>query len=395
MRPAVVAATLWAASMILTVASVALLAITFDAPTGEAWGFRDFAALFAVAYSSVGAVLVWRRPAHPIGWLLAVGGLLAAVQAFAEQYAVLVLIARPGSGPAGVYVAWLGSWIWVVGAGMMGGVFLLLLPDGRVPSARWRWTVPYGVGAISLAAAAFAIQPGPLQNFTYVDNPFGVALPGSLDAVLMYAGLVAVLVLMVLGAVAIVQRARHAEAVVRQQLKWFVFPAILLVPALFLSLPAFTASSSKPAQVVAIFAFVLVGVAAGVAIFRYRLYEVDVLIRRTLVYGALVAALGATYVAAIVALQFVLAQFTSGSSVAVAASTLAVVALFQPLRSRIQRAVDQRFYRSQYDAQRTVDAFALRLRDEIDLDALSAALVGVVTDAVRPLHATLWLRRER
>ncbi len=376
MRPAVVAATLWAASMILTVASVALLAITFDAPTGEAWGFRDFAALFAVAYSSVGAVLVWRRPAHPIGWLLAVGGLLAAVQAFAEQYAVLVLIARPGSGPAGVYVAWLGSWIWVVGAGMMGGVFLLLLPDGRVPSARWRWTVPYGVGAISLAAAAFAIQPGPLQNFTYVDNPFGVALPGSLDAVLMYAGLVAVLVLMVLGAVAIVQRARHAEAVVRQQLKWFVFPAILLVPALFLSLPAF-------------------GVAAGVAIFRYRLYEVDVLIRRTLVYGALVAALGAAYVAAVVALQFVLAQFTSGSSVAVAASTLAVVALFQPLRSRIQRAVDQRFYRSQYDAQRTVDAFALRLRDEIDLDALSAALVGVVTDAVRPLHATLWLRRER
>jgi hypothetical protein len=248
---------------------------------------------------------------------------------------------------------------------------------------------------------AVALRPGPLAAFPAMSNPYGWSDHGGAVDALFVAGLVVGALGMSLTLWSQVRRFRRSTGAERQQLKWFlasmVFLAVVLVPAVALLYGESEASASSSqryaGRALAAVATVAVPIAIGVAILRYRLYDIDVLINRTLVYGAVTALLAATYFGAVVFIQALLRPFTSGSELAVAASTLLVVALFQPLRGRIQDVIDRRFYRSRYDAVRTIDTFSSRLRDEVELDAVRADLVAVVYDTIRPAHASVWLRR--
>jgi hypothetical protein len=245
-------------------------------------------------------------------------------------------------------------------------------------------------------SASAALKAGPMDGLaTSRDNPAGL-IPAQLAALLLGPVVALLFGVVLLAVTSLTVRFRRATGVERQQLKWLVYAVALLAFFSFTNTLAFlTGRASDLTGAAFILSLALIPLAIGVAILRYRLYDIDVLIRRTLVYGATTAGIAAAFFAGIVVLQALLRPVTSGSELAVAASTLASVALFQPLRRRIQSAVDRRFYRSKYDAERTLDAFAVRLRDEVDLEALERELVGVVNDTMQPAHASVWLRSAR
>jgi hypothetical protein len=247
-----------------------------------------------------------------------------------------------------------------------------------------------GAAFIPLAFFLFALRPGPVENATFIDNP--IALGGILADIRAalegpVSGFMALTV--AVSGTALAVRFRRARGVERQQLKWVASAAVFAAIAFGIQVAS---NSAKPTEVLVIVAFMTIPVAIGIAILRYRLYDIDLLINRALVYGATSAGIAIAFFAGIIVLQAVLRPLTGGSEVAVAISTLASVALFQPLRSRMQSSVDRRFYRSRYDAARTLDVFSVRLRDEVDLDAVRSDLVRAVHETVQPAHASVWLR---
>jgi hypothetical protein len=264
---------------------------------------------------------------------------------------------------------------------------LLLFPDGRLLSPHWRLVGWAAILSAVVTSAVMAFKPGPLQEAAYLDNPFAVLPPSAVGA-LAAIGIASILPVMGGASWSLVLRFRRAAGVEREQIKWLAFSAVPLVGAGFASaiLP------DKLGQVLFVFLLLAVPVAVGIAILRYRLYDIDVLINRALVYGATTAGIAVAFFGGIVLLQALLRPITSGSELAVAASTLASLALFQPLRRRVQNAVDRRFYRSRYDATRTLDEFGVRLRDEVDLDAVRGELVDAAARTVQPAHASVWLR---
>jgi hypothetical protein len=302
--------------------------------------------------------------------------------------------------PFAVAAAWLGGWLWMPADVAITTFLPLLFPSGSLPTRRWR-PVAWLSGLAMALAAARALRAGPVsENFPSVTNP--LALPGGfgdalarIEPVLMLAWAAAA----VLSTAALVVRLRRARGIERQQLKWFGSAMAFLGVSFAAVVPVyvFVGYSAAAGWITGLPAIgiTLLPVAAGVAILRYRLYEIDVLIRRTLVYGALSAALVATYVGLVVVVQALLRPFTAGSELAVAGSTLATLALVQPLRHRIRGFVDRRFYRSRYDAVRTLDAFATRMRDQVDIDAVRRGVLDVVGATVQPAHASVWLRPER
>jgi len=385
----IVAWSIWGVAMTLSAAALALLAASWNAAVPDSWGFRGFQVLFAVPFTTIGAIIVARRP-NVVGWILVAVGALSGLQAFAEEYGIYGIIARPDGLPGAIWFAWLSSWIWVFVVGTVAIHLVLFYPDGRLPSPAWWPLAVAGALAMCGVATGLALAPGPLNNAPYVDNPIGLVPLGSASVV---AGVFAVVAALAAATTASAfYRFRRAVGIERQQLKWLAYFAALLAIAV---LVGSVGQAYKPAQLFLIAAATAVPFAIGLAVMRYRLYEIDVIIRRTLIYGVLSATLVGVYVAAVLALQYALSPFTTGNALVVAGSTLVAVALFQPLRERIRRAVDQRFYRSRYDAQATIDAFAVRLRNEIDLDALASELLDVVSDTVRPAWARLWLRKER
>jgi hypothetical protein len=353
-----------------------------------------FSVAQVVAFSAVGALLIARRPTNRIGWILAIAGLTIAATSFAGVYAEYSLVTSRGSLAGTVWAAWFVSWIWIVGAGPALTFLLLIFPDGRLPSRRWRLVGWFSAAAITTIALGMAFTPGPMEGFARA-NPLGFApLQGT---ILHYGGIgwFMFLACVALSAVSVGARYRRANAGERQQIKWFAFAgAFAAIGWVGLSI---TYGGEGP-LIVAIQLFqtisiVGVPVAVGIAVLRYRLYDIDLLINRTLVYGALTALLVAVYVGSIVVLQGLLGTLTGQESqLAIVASTLAVAALFNPLRRRIQSFIDRRFYRSKYDAAETLEAFSAKLRDETDLDALSDDLVGVVRETMQPAHVSLWLR---
>ena len=381
-------------ALVLTAASVAFatgalvwLALSWGAPLPDSWGFRGFSIVHAIGFTAVGAIVSLRRPANAVGWLLLSAGFVAALGAFALEYGVYAIVGRAIALPGGFFGAWLGSWTWVLYIVGILPFVLLRFPDGRLLSARWR---PVGWGAILgtvVTAAYMAWKPGPLQNAAYADNPF-TPLPSSLTDTLGAIGVGTLLPVMGGASWSLVLRFRRSTGIEREQIKWLALSAVPLVGAGFAS----AVLPDKLGQVLAVFLQLSVPIAVGIAVLRYRLYDIDVLIRRTLIYATVSGLLAAAYLGGVALFQFVLAPFTSGSPIAVAVSTLLVVALFQPLRRRIGSAVDRRFYRSKYDAERTLDAFASRLRDQIDLGALEGELLGVVYETIQPAHASVWLR---
>ncbi|MDQ2915174.1 MAG: hypothetical protein M3T56_18275 [Chloroflexota bacterium] len=362
------------------------------------------AAVTWLIYALVGAVLLWRRPEHRSGWLFAVVALGWSLNDFAGGYGVRAVAAIP-PWPGGNIALWLdGGNGWPVW--MSSGLLLMLVvtfPDGRLPSSRWRaftwllavWTVA------AVLATAFAAEPRQFVGGPADMNPFPAPPPiGKALAVLQAPINAAGLLFFAAGATALFRRFRRARGVERQQLKWFTasFAFVAAVVAVFVPITLTYGTQNAPPLGQAFFKYVvlpsvsLIPLAAGIAILRHRLYDIDLLIKRSLVYGATSAAIAGSFFLGIVALQPVLRPLTSGSELAVAASTLASFALFQPIRRRVQDAVDRRFDRSRYDAARTLDSFADRLRDEVDLDSLRADLVGAVNRTMGPSHASLWLR---
>ena len=351
----------------------------------------------STVFGGVGAALVARRPGNAIGWLCLALGLTGTSALAAQAYGTRAVITAPGTLPGGVFATWLAGWVGTPTYVILTMFLPLLFPTGRPPSPRWRPILWASFACLACFSLFAAFTPGPLQGAPQFENPFGVALLSQTPVVLVGRIVFASQIALSLACLAsVIIRYRHARSAERQQLKWFAwaFAFMFLVLVLGSGLQAIVGIAVPQLwwDLVWSISIAMIPVAIGIAVLRYRLYDIDILINRTIVYGATTAGIAVAFFGGVVVLQTLLRAFTTGSEIAVATSTLLTLALLQPLRSRIQRAVDHRFYRSRYDAARTIDAFADQLRDEVDLDAVRAYLLGAVSQTMSPAHASLWLR---
>ncbi len=394
--------------MVMFVATIPLWFLARGADLPSSWradlgvGSLLGGALF-LAFPLVGALIASKRPENAVGWLCLVVGLIWTLIGVLEYYSYYGA-ATPGSVPFPVAMAGISDWMWVPAMGLLGTYVLLLFPDGRLPSRRWRPLAWLSGAVILLLSVCVMLAPGRLGNLAGVRKPF--ALEGA-DWLVggAYALLPLLPLCMLASALSLVMRYRRSGGEQRQQIKWMAFAAsvvvVLYAIAMLVSF-VFPEESWTTAGTVwwlnlltyaVLLSFTLVPIAVGVAVLKYRLYDIDVLINRTLVYGSLTAMLALIYVGGVVGLQaFFRAVTGQESTLAVVASTLAIAALFNPLRQRVQGFVDRRFYRSKYDAAKTLAAFNARLRDETQLDTLVHDLAGVVRETIQPTHVSLWLR---
>jgi hypothetical protein len=381
-----------ALSLALTAITVLLIVLLIRSDTPIYYYWLE-TSMVALGYSTVGAIVASRLPKSPIGWLFCAIGLIFGLSHFSAEYAAYALLAPSRSLPAGEAFAWLTSWVWVFGLGLI--VYLdLLFPNGRLPSTRWRWFAWFTAIVLLPAAILGALSPGLILSSTLI-NPLGVeGLPNVSRAIeaFMYA-------LIVVGASSMLARLRHAGRIERQQIEWFAYATAVAISGVILKNTVYPAVGLTwvwwVGLVLTTVGVVSSPVAMGIAIFRYRLYQIDLIINRTLVYGSLTAVLACVYLGGVVFLQYAFRALSGeGSQLAVVASTLIIAALFIPLRRRIQSFIDRRFYRRKYDARKTLEAFSAQLRNETDLDALSDDLVGVVRETIQPAHVSLWLRSD-
>jgi hypothetical protein len=352
----------------------------------------------AILYGAVGALVASRRPRNPIGWILCFVSVAVSVVAFCSPYADHSLYGD-GSLPAARYAAWLANWLLVPALFGAPASIFLLFPTGRPPSPRWRPVV--WVLGLAMAGAGFgiALRPGELFSFPGVVNPLGIGgAAGEVMAALDDGSEIVAIPVLLASLAAMLLRLRRARGEERQQVKWVVYAAALGTTSFAISFVPEALGATRVEEVfffLGVAGIALIPVAAGLAILRYRLYDIDVVINRTLVYGSVTALLAGAYLGLILLFQLAFSPLTEENSLAVALSTLAVAALFRPARNRVQALVDRRFYRRRYDAQRTLEGFASRLREEVDLDALRVELTGVVAETMQPAHVSLWLREVR
>jgi MFS family permease len=357
-----------------------------------------------LAFPLVGALVASRRPRNPIGWILLADGILWMLGGIFDSYRVYSL-ARPGSVPFPVVIYALGQWLWVPAVGLFAIYLILLFPDGGLPSRRWRTLAWLSGLVLVLLSVGIVLSPGPLNGLRAVQNPFGLEqYPWVINAFLVVLPLLPLCILA--SAVSLVLRYRRSGGEVREQIKWIAFAA-LFVGVLFLVdigasllLTSGTAADAEPPWLKLLdqfgfLSYTAVPIAVGFAVLKYRLFDIDVIINRTLVYGLLTALLVLVYFGGVTATQAVFRTLTGQQQqpqLAIVVSTLVIAALFNPLRRRIQSLIDMRFYRRKYDAAKTLEAFSAKLRDETDLDALSDDLVGVARETMQPSHVSLWLR---
>ena len=348
-----------------------------------------------VTFASIGALLVVRRPENAVGWFMVLIGLSNALAGLTAA----ITFSAVADGAAGAALAGVAGWLTNLFA-ILGSLVVALgfiFPTGRGHTPAWDRFIRIGALLFPWLLVVFVlIRPGPLQIFASIDNPFGYgpdirAALGPQPSLLVLAS--SALLIPVL-ALSIVTRYRTADRVGRQQLKWFILALIVSLGGIAAAVAGAVVSDEPPAAGLVVFGFAgaLVPVAIGIAILRYNLYDIDRLITRTIAYGGVTGILGAIFVITILALQALLAPITREQTVPVAASTLAVFALFQPVRRRVQAAVDQRFDRARYDADQTVRTFAERLRDDLDLGTVSTEIVKTASATVRPASASVWLR---
>jgi hypothetical protein len=397
-------------SVVLYVASTVLFMLARSAHVPKSWDVNfslvgQLAGALFLVFSLVGALVASRRPRNPIGWILLADGLLWMLSGVMDEYAVYG-VASPGSVPFPVVIAGINNWLWLPAVGLLGTYVFLLFPDGGLPSSRWRPLAWISGAVLVLGSVGVALTPGRLANLGGTRNPFGLEMHPWL-----FTGMLGFLLLlpvcMVLSALSLVLRFRQSRGEERQRIKWIAF-AGSVVGLLYLG--AMTTAFIFPSGAwfqsgsplwldllayAALFSFTLVPTAVGVAILRYRLYDIDLLINRTLVYGSLTITLVSLYFGGVATTQTLLSTLTGQEQqpqFAVVVSTLVIAALFNPLRRRIQSIIDRRFYRKKYDATRVLEAFSARLRDETDLDRLEDDVVAVVRETVQPEHASVWLR---
>jgi hypothetical protein len=341
----------------------------------------------AIPFVGVGAMLATRVPSNPIGWLFLAFGTVASIVFAAGEYASAAF--SPGSSlPAGDLAATMYAHLWHPSFGLL--VFsILLFPDGHLPSPRWRW-----MARVVAVTYLGLLVSGPFDSAYLSDLDLAGAEPlfggtaADIGSAVFGALLAFNLLLLVIAGVSLLLRFRRSSGERRQQVKVFVY-AVAFVMIMFPVTILFVEDGG-----VGVFMFPLIPISAAVAILRYRLYDIDLVVNRALVYAALTAALAGLYIGSVLLFQFVLNGVTHDSGLAVAGSTLAVAAAFRPVRSRIQEAVDRRFYRRRYDARHTLEAFSARLRDQVDLTALDAELRGVVAETMQPAYVSVWLRED-
>lgn len=367
--------------------------VGFNPPDGEPIKIMD--ALWAgsfVGFPLAGALVVSRLPRRPLGWILCIAPVLLMIGLALGEAAGTPSEGGAGFGP---WLEWGGSISFVSGLGLL--LFVpLLLPDGTLPSPRWRWVTRALTIAVSTWVLSAIFKPGRMEIGNGYSNPLGIEPLRSFfelaEALLGPVALTAV----ALGALSLIVRFRGSSGREREQLKWLALGGVSMVGCFLIV--AFVEAVFGDLSDVVVTLIIIVGILAlpasiAAAVMRHRLYDVDLIINRTLVYGGLTAILGLAYLGIVVILQQVLAPITLESDVAIAASTLAVAALFRPLRARIQTFIDRRFYRRKYDAAATLSEFSSRLRDEVDLESLGHELVDVVSTTMQPAQASLWLRR--
>ncbi|TCC02637.1 hypothetical protein [Kribbella soli] len=356
-----------------------------------------------IGFALVGALVASRQPTNAVGWLLLVAAVALGIDTLMSVYVSRATL------PGAAWAGWLNSWLLFVWLYLPALFLALVFPTGRLLSRRWRAVVGIGVAGVAANIAGTAFAPGVLDIHADrpIRNPLGVSgLVGDAHSWLSGAGELLAAGTLVLGGLSVFLRLRRSHGRERQQVTWFAYICIVaLVPFVVLALVGLVAGDNVPpsldvVQVIAWWSLVvllLLGLpsAIGIAILRHRLYDIDIVINRTLVYAALTLTLGTAYLGSVLLLQLVLDPLTQGSDLAVAMSTLAVAALFRPARRRIQLLVDRRFFRHKYDATRTLAAFGVQLRDELDVDALGNDLQAVVRDTVQPVHMSLWLRSPR
>jgi uncharacterized membrane protein len=388
LRAAALAAACLSGGLALIAAAFGLLNLEMAVSLGTTAFHPTYTPTFIVTL--VGLLIAWRHPAHLVAWTFLATGLSAEMLSVFWSYGFYGTVTDPGSLPGAGILSWVASWGFVIPAS--GFAFaLLLFPNGRLIGRRWWFVVGLIVAGMGLIAAAYALGRDSKNLF-----PSGPLLAAQdLEGLVRAGGGLLSAGLFGAGASLIV-RVRRARTDERLQLKWVVYAGcatlvMMLVAVFLLTQPEPVRSLFRPFTLSPL----LIPIAAAIAILRYRLYDIDVVIERTLVYGAVSATLAATYIAAVVLLQALLRPVTGGSEVAIALSTLLVVALFQPIRRRAQDAVDRRFYRARYDAARTIDAFSARLRGDVELDSVRADLIAVIHETIHPAHASVWLRRPR
>ena len=342
-------------------------------------------ALIAVflVYGAVGALIVSRQFGNLVGWIFLAAGVGLEFVLLCLEYSIYALEKSPGTLPGGEWAAWIAELAPPAALGL--GTFLLLLfPTGRLLSPRWRVVAWLAAAALIVMSAGIALAPGTLTTVAGIEKPVSVDFPLFTGSDWVWPLL---MLSLLLGVVCVILRYRRGDATERQQLRWFLAAGPLFVASFFV-----IDTVNEIGNVIAALGFASLPVAAGVAILRYHLYDLDVVVRRTLVYGALTALLAGLYFGIVIALQEVFSPLTRGNDLAIAGSTLVAAALFRPARGWIQGIVDRRFYRRRYDAAATLEAFSARLRDEVDLDALGTDLGAVVHETMGPAHVSLWLR---
>jgi len=398
-------------SLAMFLASITLYFLARSAHVPSSWGASltvvDLLVFVPVlAFPMVGALIASRRPHNPIGWICLADGFLWMLLTMIDYYGVYG-VAKRGSVPFPVAIYALSEWLWVPTVGLLAIYVILLFPDGRLLSRRWRPLAWLSGAVIVLLSTTGLLAPAPLQGLGGIRNPFGLEEhPWVTDAFYVIIPLLPLCILA--SAVSLVLRYRRSRGEVRQQIKWIAFAASFVgvvylsttVSGLILGPETTGSAGTSPfwfdlLVYVALLSFAGVPVAVGFAVLRYRLYNIDLLINRTLVYGSLTATLALVYFGGVTATQAIFRTLTGQEDqpqLAIVVSTLIIAALFNPLRRRIQSFIDRRFYRRKYDAAKTLEAFSTKLREETDLNALSNDLVGVVRETMQPAHVSLWLR---
>ena len=404
-RTSLLAWSLAGLSVIVFLAGVPLYMHSSSASVTGTIGELMGGALFLV-FPVVGALIAARRPRNPIGWILLTDGLLWNLIGMMDYYSDYGT-ANPGSLPFVVGMATINNWLWVPAVGLLGTYAFLLFPDGKLPSGRWVPLAWLSGVMIVLIGIQVGLTPGPLEGLRSVRNPWGILVFPWMKSV-PYLLVPLFLLCMVLSVFSLVLRFRRSRGEKRQQIKWIAFGAslvgflylIAMIGSIVYPQDTWFAPGSPPWLIVleyaALLSFPVIPAAIGFAVLRYRLYDIDVVINRALVYGSLTATLVLIYFGGVATIQTLFRTLTGQEQqpqLAVVVSTLAIAALFNPLRTRIQSFIDRRFYRRKYDAAKTLDIFATRLRDEIDLEALGGDLVSVVRETMQPEHVSLWLNR--
>ena len=394
---------MFTAMVVLTVSSLFVGPSARDASVwgvlGEMWGGVPF-----LAFPVVGALIASKRPENPIGWICLIVGLFWMLFVLEEGIGAYAS-ARFGQIRPPLTIEALNQGIWALPVGLLGIYMILLFPDGKLPSRRWRPLAWFSGALIALICVTFPLSPGPLGEHPGYSNPLGQEWLAWFSDVVVFVVLLLALCILA-SALSLLFRYRRSGGEAREQIKWLAFAACFvgatylggLLARILFAPESLKAGVPEPSWVSLIdslssLIYASIPTAIGFAVLRYRLYDIDIIINRALVYGSLTVTLVVVYLGGVISLQGLFRAVTGqGSQLAIVATTLAIAAFFNPARRRIQAFIDRRFYRRKYDARKTLEAFSAKLRDETDLEALSEELAGVVTETMQPAHDSIWLR---